>query len=99
MIAAALTGLLLVLAACAAGPNTVAQAASANPAGFWPGLWHGFICPITFVISLFNDNVGVYEVHNNGHLYDFGFVLGVVIGGSIFHGPRYVNRRRARSDR
>jgi len=36
-------------------------------AGFWLGLWHGLIAPITFVISLFSDNVNFYEVHNNGN--------------------------------
>ena len=47
-------------------------------------MWHGVIAPITFVISLFSDGVNVYEVHNNGNWYNFGFVLGAVflIGGS-----------------
>lgn len=30
------------------------------------GLWHGIIIPATFVISLFNDNVSIHDVHNNG---------------------------------
>jgi hypothetical protein len=52
-------------------------------AGFWLGLWHGVIAPITFVISLFNDNMNVYEIHNNGNWYNLGFVLGagVLLGG------------------
>ena len=39
--------------------------------------------PITFFISLFNDTVNVYEIHNNGNWYNFGFVLGagVSLGG------------------
>lgn len=45
--------------------------------GFWNGLWHGLISVITFIISLFNDNVDVYAVNNNGGWYDFGFMLGV----------------------
>jgi len=80
----------LVLAACAAGPNTVAGTpdADGDVAGFFLGLWHGVIAPITFVISLFADGVNVYDVHNNGGWYNFGFVLGAVflIGGS--HGAR-----------
>jgi len=38
----------------------------------------------TFIISLFTDSVSVYEVHNNGGWYDFGFLLGagVFFGGS-----------------
>ncbi|MBE1495743.1 hypothetical protein H4696_002843 [Amycolatopsis lexingtonensis] len=85
-------GLALLLAACAPAGNTFADHAS-RP-GFWLGLWHGFICPVSFVVSLFNDHVGVYEVHNNGHWYDFGFVFGILVAASVFHGPSYTRRRR-----
>jgi hypothetical protein len=79
--------LVLVLAACAPGPNPevgTAAVAAGDPAGFWLGLWHGLIAPITFVVSLFNDAVNVYEVHNSGNLYNFGYVLGLgfIVGGS-----------------
>lgn len=69
----------LVLAACAAGPNSAAGTAAADGSvyGFWYGLWHGMIAPITFVVGLFEDGVRVYEVHNNGNWYDLGFVLGI----------------------
>jgi hypothetical protein len=72
----------LLLSSCAAGPNTAAGAGD-DPDGFWPGLWHGIITPVTFVISLFSDNVNVYEVNNNGNWYDFGFFLGLlfILGG------------------
>jgi hypothetical protein len=78
---------MLFLAACAAGPNPLTNipgGESASVAGFWLGLWHGLICPITFVLSLFSDNVRFYEVHNNGGWYNFGFLLGAVssLGGS-----------------
>jgi hypothetical protein len=66
---------LLALSACAAGPN---EAQADQGAGFWLGLWHGLIAPITFIVSLFTENVNVYEVHNNGNWYDFGFMLGVM---------------------
>jgi predicted small secreted protein len=74
----------LVLASCAPGPNSAAGTGG-EVAGFWKGLWHGAIALITFVISLFNDNVNIYEVNNNGGWYNFGFVLGIMIfwgGGS-----------------
>src|SRR5207302_1878642 len=72
---------LLLLAACTAGPNPLVGHVRGGepPAGFWLGLWHGVIAPITLVISLFNDRVNVYEVFNNGHRYDFGFGVGVLI--------------------
>jgi hypothetical protein len=43
---------LLTLSACAAGPNEMVDTGP-DPAGFWLGLWHGLISPITFLISLF----------------------------------------------
>ncbi len=60
-----------------AGPNSKYSLPEAEPAGFWAGLWHGMICPITFVVSLFNPEVRIYEVNNNGRWYDFGFIIGV----------------------
>lgn len=67
-----------ILTSCAAGNEKFVE----ESAGFWMGLWHGFISLITFVISLFNDNVRVYEFNNSGHLYDLGFIIGI----SIFYG-------------
>jgi hypothetical protein len=70
---------------CTAGPNGQEGSAGSNDevAGFLLGLWHGIIAPVTFVISLFTDNVSLYEVNNNGNWYDFGFVLGagILFGG------------------
>ena len=78
-----IAGLALILAACAPGPNP-AMVDTADVAGFWQGLWHGIIAPVTFFISLFTDRVNIYEVVNNGNWYDFGFVLGagILFGGS-----------------
>lgn len=75
-------GALLLLSSCAAGPNT-AQGAIGDRAGFWLGIWHGIIFPVTFVISMFTDTVNMYEVNNNGNWYDFGFFIGVTaLGGA-----------------
>ncbi|HSJ28830.1 MAG TPA: hypothetical protein VLB67_11510 [Acidimicrobiia bacterium] len=82
----------VLLAACAAGVNPTAGVAppDGDVAGFWMGLWHGIIAPVTFVVSLFTDDVSLYEVHNSGNWYDFGFVLGagILFGG----GSRTVSR-------
>jgi hypothetical protein len=79
----ALALLVVVLAGCAPGPNELAVARTGSAAGFWLGLWHGVIAPVTFIISLFTRNVQMYEVHNNGNWYNLGFLLGmsVVLGG------------------
>jgi hypothetical protein len=86
---------LLALAGCAAGPNTLQGSpdSEGEVAGFWLGLWHGIIAPITFIISLFSDTVEMYDVHNNGGWYNFGFLLGVMIifgggGGGTCRGRR-----------
>lgn len=88
-----LLGTLLVLASCAPGvnPEVGTPPEGGNVAGFWLGLWHGVIAPVTFVISLFTDSVNLYEVHNSGNWYDFGFVLGA---GILFGGGGFGARRR-----
>lgn len=92
-VVAILVLLALVLAACAAGPNPALDSpppGGEEAAGFFPGLWHGIISPITFVISLFTGDVNIYEVHNSGNWYDFGFVLGagILFGGGFFGAGR-----------
>ena len=83
----------LFLMGCAAGPNIAVHTPASDGiiAGFFPGLWHGMIAPITFIISLFSDNVSFYEVHNNGGWYNFGFVLGA---GILFGGGGSASSRR-----
>lgn len=67
-----------------AGSNSKYQQSWAKPAGFWAGLWHGLIMPITFIVSLFDSGVRIYEAKNNGRWYEFGFILGAsaTFGGS-----------------
>lgn len=67
-----------------AGPNSKYQQPGARAAGFLAGFWHGLICVITFVVSLFASGVRVYEVNNRGRWYDFGFLIGAScsLGGS-----------------
>ena len=67
-----------------AGPSSKWKLSDAEPAGFWAGFWHGLIVPITFIVSLFNPDVRIYETNNNGGWYDFGFILGASssLGGS-----------------
>ena len=70
---------LALLTACAAtqAPDAIAPAAP----GFWLGLWHGFIFPVAWLVSLFAPKVAVYAVPNSGGWYDFGYFLGIVVFG------------------
>jgi len=65
----------------APGPNPLVNQPDANGrvARAVAGLWHGIIAPVTLVISFFNSDVQMYEVHNAGSEYDLGFLLGLVI--------------------
>lgn len=79
--------LMIVLASCAADqPPTLPMI---KAPGFWKGLWHGFIAPVTFTISLFSDDVRIYAFPNAGRWYDFGFMLGIGgFSGGVFAGSR-----------
>jgi hypothetical protein len=75
-----ITLLLLSLTACAPGPNNLKGTPGARDsvAGFWLGLWQGFIAPFVLVVSLFKSGLNIYEVHNNGAWYNFGYLFGLM---------------------
>jgi hypothetical protein len=59
-------------------PDVIGRVARAGA-----GLWHGLIAPATLVVSFFNSDVRMYEVHNAGSEYDLGFFIGLAIMISI----------------
>jgi hypothetical protein len=63
------------------GPNPEVDkpAENGHVAGIVQGIWHGFISPVTLILSFFRENVHMYEVHNDGKEYNLGFLLGVAI--------------------
>jgi len=69
----------LTLTACVATQATSAVAPAAP--GFFMGLWHGFILPVAWIVSLFVPSVAIYAVPNNGGWYDFGYFLGIMVFG------------------
>ncbi len=87
---------LFILTACFPGANPAEGIADdfGNTAGFLKGLWHGIIAPFTFIVSLFTDGIQMYEVHNNGNWYNFGFVIGA---GILFSGSGRVSRFKKRT--
>jgi hypothetical protein len=87
----AVLALLPLLAGCA---RQVESAVAHGPdvAGFWLGVWHGFIFPVAWVISLFDPAVAVYAVPNNGGWYDFGYFVGIVFLGVGSHKTKTVTQ-------
>ena len=49
-----------------------------NHNNFLYGLMQGYYIVATFIISLFNHKVTVYQVPNSGVSYNLGFVLGIM---------------------
>ena len=74
--------IVFILSSCAQ-TQAVEECLNVEPYGFFGGLWHGFIAPFSFIVSLFMDDVALYAVNNTGGWYDFGFVLGagILFGG------------------
>src|SRR5271169_4886555 len=75
--------LLNILAGCAPGPNQSKGTASEQNvvAGFWLGLWQGFIAPFVFVASLFKSNLSItrshgYPTRKPNDCFHFGFLAG-----------------------
>ena len=97
---AGMIAILALLSACIAtqGPSVT----QATAPGFLLGLWHGFIFPVAWLVSLFADKVAVYAVPNNGGWYDFGYFLGIVVFGvgarksRIVYKDRVINVRAQR---
>ena len=93
---------LLSLTACAA--TEAPTAVQHGSPGFLLGLWHGFIFPVAWVVSLFTDKVAIYAVPNNGGWYDFGYFLGIVVFGvgarksHVVYRDRVINVRARRID-
>ncbi|HEY6917389.1 MAG TPA: hypothetical protein VI381_07085 [Allosphingosinicella sp.] len=80
----------LALSACAA--RQTAEAVAPAAPGFLLGLWHGFIFPVAWIVSLFVSDVAVYAVPNNGGWYDFGYFLGIVVFGVDARKTKVVTR-------
>lgn len=83
-----LSCVLFLLCGCFAQPQNVSACLVGRPADFIDGLWQGFIAPLAFICHLFDSNIQVWSVNNNGGWYMFGFLLGVGAfaegGGNIY---------------
>jgi len=72
--------------------ESVSEAEAAEkPAGFFLGIWHGWLAPVSLVVSLFQDTVRIYEVNNTGWWYDFGYYIAIISG---FGGISLVRKKK-----
>ncbi|MFY9176416.1 MAG: hypothetical protein WBI74_11570 [Caldicoprobacterales bacterium] len=73
--------MLMILTGCIPGDGRNTQQ---KPAGFFWGIWHGWMAPISLIIGIFDDRIRIYEVFNKGWTYDFGYYIAIISGfGSI----------------
>ncbi len=61
---------------CIPGDGTYIE----KPAGFFSGVWHGWIAPLSLVLGLLDEKIRVYEKINTGWAYDFGFYMAIISG-------------------
>ena len=81
---------LIALVGCVPGDGKHTEA---NPAGFFWGIWHGWIAPISLIWGLFDSAIRLYEPHNTGWWYDVGFYIAVISG---FGGISLSRRKRSK---
>ncbi|GAA0392918.1 hypothetical protein [Paenibacillus motobuensis] len=77
LLVAMLLALMVLLSGCVPGDGTYT---AQNQAGFFWGIWHGWVAPISLVIGLFNHDIRIYEINNSGWWYDLGYYLAVISG-------------------
>jgi hypothetical protein len=51
-----------------------------EPAGFFSGVWHGWIAPVSLIVGFFKSDIRIYEPVNTGWWYDLGFYIAVIAG-------------------
>lgn len=69
--------LMFTLSACLPGDG---KATPTNTAGFFWGIWHGWMAPLSLIFGIFNRSIRIYEVHNSGFFYDLGFYMAIISG-------------------
>jgi hypothetical protein len=79
---------LITLSGCVPGDG---KHTAEKPAGFFWGVWHGWITPISLIWGIFNRSIRIYETANTGWWYDLGYYMAVISG---FGGLSLVRRTK-----
>lgn len=82
-------GFTFILTSCLPGGGNYSPDA---PAGFFTGIWHGWIAPFSLILGLFNSSITIYESFNTGWWYDFGFYMAIIAG---FGGLQLVRKSKS----
>lgn len=69
--------ILISFTGCVPGDGTYT---ALKPAGFFWGIWHGWVAPVSLIIGFFHKNIRIYEIVNSGWLYDLGFYIAIISG-------------------
>lgn len=81
---------ILLITSCVPGSGSNSPT---NPAGFFKGIWHGWVAPVSLIWGLFEPNIRIYEINNSGWWYDLGFYISIISG---FGGISFFRRKRQR---
>lgn len=87
---------ILILSGCIPGDGSHTND---DPAGFFWGIWHGWMAPISLIMGIFRDNIRVYEVFNTGWWYDFGFYMAIIGGFGGISLSRSKDSKKSKRDR
>jgi hypothetical protein len=88
LIIAAILTAVITISGCFPGTSTYSPF---DKAGFFSGIWHGWIAPLSLIVGIFDHDVRIYEPFNTGWWYDFGFYIAVIAG---FGGIQLSRRRK-----
>ncbi len=88
LVAAAILLVVITVSGCFPGTNAYSPF---ERAGFFAGVWHGWIAPLSLIVGIFNHDVRIYEPFNSGWWYDFGYYIAVIAG---FGGLQLTRKRR-----
>ena len=73
--------LMILMSGCVPGDGSYTDE---NRAGFFWGIWHGWLAPVSLIMGIFNNQLSVYETLNTGWWYDLGFYMAIISGfGSL----------------
>ncbi len=84
-----LIGFTFILSSCFPGGGNYSPL---EPAGFFTGIWHGWIAPFSLILGIFNSSITIYESFNTGWWYDFGFYMAIIAG---FGGLQLARKKRS----